>query len=251
LLYRADSEWKTVPASGGTGTAVPGLTGATLADWQPCDLPRTKSCESIAPPVCTSGSSVTTQADQPVDVPAPCKDPASRGLSVIVTRAPEHGSLAGQRYTPAPAFVGQDAVTYKVSNGAGDAEAVTVKIFVVPRPAAAASPTPTPIPVVVRAPFLTARATPTLDRKRTTLVRLACDQSCTFEVRLTAELKKKKQTVRGSTAKRTLAANRELSLRLRLPTKPKGTLKTVWITGTVRSATGESRSVKLPVRLPR
>jgi hypothetical protein len=194
---------------------------------------------------------VTTQADQPVDVPAPCKDPASLGLSVVVSKLPEHGTLVGQRYTPARGFVGQDAVTYEVSNGVGDPEVVTVKIFVVPRPAAAASPTPTPTPVVIRAPFLTARATPKLDRKRTTLVRLACDQNCSFDVRLTAQLKKPKKTVRGSIAKRTLAANRELSLRLRLPTKPKGTLKTVWITGTVRSATGESRSVKLPVRLPR
>ena len=70
-------------------------------------------------------------------------------------------------------------------------------------------------------------------------------------MRLTAELKKSKKTFRGSTAKHTLVATRELSLRLRLPTKPKGKLKTVWITGIVRSTTGESRSVKLPVRLPR
>ena len=42
-----------------------------------------------------------------------------------------------------------------------------------------------------------------------------------------------------------------MALRLRLPAKPRGTLKTVWVTGQVRNAAGDARSVKLPVRLPR
>ena len=71
-------------------------------------------------------------------------------------------------------------------------------------------------------------------------------------MRLTAELKKPQEDApRARSSKRTLVAGRVLSLRLRLPTKPKGKLKTVWITGIVRNAAGESRSVKLPVRLPR
>ena len=40
-------------------------------------------------------------------------------------------------------------------------------------------------------------------------------------------------------------------MRLRLPAKPRGTLRTVWITGRVRNAAGDVRAVKLPVRLPR
>ncbi len=253
LLYRADADWKIVPTTGGAATTVPGLTGATVADWQPCVPGVSQSCESVAPPICSSVSlSATTEADRPVDLPPiPCTDPAGRGLSMVIVKAPEHGSLVGQRYTPAPGFIGQDALTYKVSNGVGGSPEVTVKLFVVPRAAASVQPTATPTPVIIRAPFLTARATPKLDRRRTTLVKLACDQNCSFKLRLTATLKKRKKTVRGSTIKRTLAANKVLRLRLRLPSKPKGGLKTVWIIGTVRSATGESRTVKLPVRLPR
>ena len=253
LLYLADTDWKIVPAAGGTATTVPGLTGATTADWQPCVPGVSQSCESVAPPRCSSTSlSATTEADRPVDLPPlPCTDPAGRGLSMVIVKAPEHGSLVGQRYTPAPGFIGQDTLTYKVSNGVGESPEVTVKLFVVPRPATSVQPSPTPTPVVIRAPFLTARETPKLDRKRTTLVKLACDQNCSFDVRLTATLKKSKKTFRSATIKRTLAADKVVNLRLRLPTKPKGTLKTVWITGTVRSATGESRTVKLPVRLPR
>ena len=98
---------------------------------------------------------------------------------------------------------------------------------------------------------LTARVAPRLDRKRKTLVKLACDQDCSFEVRLTGTLKKPKKTLRGTVLKRTLRAGQVLSVRLRLPTKPKGRLKSVYVTGTVRNAAGEKRDVKLPVRLPR
>ena len=51
-----------------------------------------------------------------------------------MVKAPDHGTLDGLRYTPAPGFTGQDAVIYRVSNGAGESEAVRVTIFVVPRP---------------------------------------------------------------------------------------------------------------------
>ena len=42
-----------------------------------------------------------------------------------------------------------------------------------------------------------------------------------------------------------------LTLRLRLPTKPRGTIKTVWVVGRVRNAAGAVRNVRLPVNLPR
>ena len=101
-----------------------------------------------------------------------------------------------------------------------------------------------------RAPFLSARATPRLDRKRRTLVRLSCDQPCSIAVRLTARLKSRR-TLNGPQVKRLAPAGSVLRLRLRLPTKPAGTVKTVWITGRVRNFAGDVRTVKLPVRLPR
>ena len=88
-------------------------------------------------------------------------------------------------------------------------------------------------PAVRRAPFLNARATPRLDRRRRVLVKLSCDQNCTVAVRLTGALRSKR-TLRGTIVRRSIVAGRVVSLRLRLPSKPRTALKTVWITGTVR-----------------
>src|SRR4051812_10290242 len=196
LIYVVNGALRTVPAADlSTPAAVPGVTGATVVDWQSC-VPGASfaDCVSVAPPTCEGTSlTATTQSDQAVDLPAhSCKDPASRGLSVVLVKGPDHGMLAGQRYTPAAGFVGQDELAYKLSNGFGESPVVTVKIFVVKR---AGSPPPPPIaaPVVRAAPYLTARATPRLDRRRTALVRLGCDQNCSFEVRLTGTLKRGKK----------------------------------------------------------
>ena len=69
-------------------------------------------------------------------------------------------------------------------------------------------------------------------------------------VRLTARLKSRR-TLNGPQVKRVAPAGSVLRLRLRLPTKPAGTVKTAWITGRVRNFAGDVRTVKLPVRLPR
>ena len=110
------------------------------ADWQPCTAGVTASCESVAPPRCSATTvSATTQADQPVDLPAaPCTDPAGRPLSVVVVKAPERGTLSGLRYTPAAGFTGQDTLAYRVSNGVAESETVRVTVFVLPRPVTAA-----------------------------------------------------------------------------------------------------------------
>ena len=166
----------------------------------------------------------------------------------MIVRPPEHGTLSGLRYTPAPGFTGQDSTVYRVSNGVGESELVRVSIFVVPRPVAAVPITVTP--AVRRAPFLNARAKPRIDRRRRVLVRLSCDQDCTLALRLTARLSSKR-TLRGTVVRRSIASGTVVSLRLRLPSKPKSALKTVWITGTVANAGGLRRSVKLPVTVPR
>jgi hypothetical protein len=247
LLYPADGELRMLTL-GGSPRAVLGR-GVTAADWQPCTPGLTASCESVSPPHCTSTAlSVTTQADQAVDLPtAACSDPAGRALSLVIAKQPDRGSLAGLRYTPNAGFTGQDSVIYRFSNGVGESEPVRVTIFVVPRPAVAA---PAVLVPVARAPFLNARAKPRLDRRRRALVRLSCDQNCTVALRLTARLRSKR-TLRGTIIRRSIASGRVVSLRLRLPRKPGTALKTVWITGTVRNAAGLKRTVKLPVTLRR
>jgi hypothetical protein len=81
-------------------------------------------------------------------------------------------------------------------------------------------------------------------------VRASCDQGCSLAVRLTARLRSRR-TLEDPAVKRSVAADRVISLRLRLPAKPRSHPKTVWITGTVRNAGGDARAVKLPVTLPR
>jgi hypothetical protein len=126
---------------------------------------------------------------------------------------------------------------------------VRLTIFVVPRPAPVSTVRP-PAPAPRGAPFLTARAVPRLDRRRRTRVRLACDQDCSLAVRLTARLRSGKKLT-GPLVRRSIAARGELALRLRLPARPRGSVKTAWITGRVRNAAGQARSVRLPVRRPR
>ena len=90
------------------------------------------------------------------------------------------------------------------------------------------------------------RVKPKLDRKRTALARFSCDQRCSFSVRLEAKLKGKKRSLAGKRLKRTLEPGRVLALRLKLPSKPKGALRSVWIAGSVQGE-GGTRTVKLPV----
>ena len=169
----------------------------------------TLSCESVAPPRCSAlAATATTQADQPIDLPAPpCIDPAvapadaDRGQGRRTT-----ARVAGLRYTPAPGFSGQDTVAYRVSNGVVDSEIYRVTVFVVPRPRRRCpSPTTRPPVLVQGAPFLSASATPRLDRKRTTLVKVSCDQDCSLAVRLTAKLRTRK-TFTGPQVRRSITA---------------------------------------------
>ncbi len=157
-------------------------------------------------------------------------------------------------YTPNPGSTGQDTVTYKISNGYSESDVIKVTIFVVPRPAGTGPPPGTaPGPSAPAAPFLSLRVKPRLDRKRRTTARLSCDQACRFTVRLegTVRVKKKTKPIKGVVLSRSLTPDRVLALRLRLPAKPAGRVKTVWITGTVTGANGSTRAVKLPVSVPR
>lgn len=251
LLYSAGGALRVISSEGGESRTVLAATTVGPADWQPCNTGVTVSCASVAPPHCGATSfSVTTQADQTVDLAAPpCSDPAGRTLSLVVVKPPEHGTLSGLQYTPAPGYTGQDTINLRMSNGVAESETVRYTVFVVPRPAT--TPTTRPPVLVPGAPFLSARTTPRLDRKRRALVRVYCDQDCSLAIRLTARLRARNRTFTGPQVRRAAAAQQVLRLRLRLPAKPKGKLRTIWITGRVRNAAGDVRTVRLPVRLPR
>ena len=252
LAYPAAGELRIV-ALGGRPRTVPLAGRVTAVDWQPCVGGVSISCRLLPPPRCSAlTATATTEVDVPVDLPGPpCTDPSSRPLSVLVVKAPDHGTLAGLRYTPAAGFAGQDTMTYRVTNGASESELIRVSILVTRRPQPAPRPVAGTVVPVAQAPFLTARATPRMDRRRRTLVRLSCDQACSMTVRLEARLRASKRVLKGTAVKRSLGARTVATVRLRLPTKPRGTLRTVWITGRVRNAAGDVRTVRLPVRLPR
>jgi Bacterial Ig domain/WD40-like Beta Propeller Repeat len=232
-----------ITASTGAGTRT--VSRGVLDDpaWQPCTPGKTASCTSVAPPVCLPPPSVTTFAGVPVALPAPaCTDPAHRPLTTTVVSGPAGGTLAGGVYSPAPGFTGQDAVVYRVSNGAVAAPLLRQLVFVVP-PAAA------PEPVVRRAPYLDALAVPRLVHARVVRLRAACDAPCTITLRLQVRLRGG-TTKRSPRLRRALGAAQAVTLRLALAHKPKRRERIAWIVGTVRGAAG-SRSVKLPVRLPK
>ncbi|MDA0181449.1 Ig-like domain-containing protein [Solirubrobacter phytolaccae] len=255
LVYVADGQARTVSAvEDATSTAIPGLLGVSAIDWQPCGV-ATVTCRSSVPPTCVTNSvQVFTQTDQPVQLPpAPCSDPNALPLSFVLVKGPDSGTLAGTVYTPNAGFVGQDAVTYKVSNGASASEVIKVSIFVVRRPAGTGPPAAVTPPTVAAPPFLSLRVKPRLDRKRKTTARLVCDQACTFTVRLegTVRVKKKTKTIKGKALTRSLTPDQLLALKLKLPAKPAGKVRSIWITGTVRGANGTSRPVKLPVTAAR
>ena len=77
-----------------------------------------------------------------------------------MVKAPDHGTLAGWRYTPAAGFAGQDTMSYRVTNGVSESELIRVSIS----SSRAVPPAPRPVTgtavPVAQAPFLTARATP-------------------------------------------------------------------------------------------
>ncbi len=210
-------------------------------DWQPCVAGVTVSCVSVSEsPVCPEAASVTTTVDQPVDLPlGGCTDSARRPLSVSVTRGPEHGTLAGTRYTPAAGFSGQDAILYRASAGGATSNVARVTIFVVPRMVA---PSQTP----PHAPFLSALAPPRLDRRGRGWLRVRCDLDCTVRLRLTVRLRGHR-SIAGRVLERHLAAGALLRLRLRAPQRR--SIRSAWVRGTVTGADGHRRSFRIPANL--
>jgi hypothetical protein len=252
------SELRATSADGASTRVVAHAAGRAGAlsepDWQPC-APTTVSCTSVAPPQCAATAAATTQAGQPLEVPVPCLDPAGRPLMIVIVSGPAHGTLAvgadgRRRYTPDAGFSGSDSLVLRANNGVADSGLSRVTIFVVPLPSGVAAQ-----PAVRRAPFLNARATPRLDSRGRVLLRASCDQDCTLSLRLTARLRTKR-TLQGPVVKHRLVATHVLSLRLHVVksgAKPpaRSRVKTIWVTGTVRNASGEVRAVKLPVTVPR
>jgi Tol biopolymer transport system component len=224
--------------------AVPVDSQSMLAepDWQPCVAGVTGSCTSPSPvPSCPENVSITIASGQPADLPlGGCSDPAGRALTVSVTRGPEHGTLAGTRYTPNAGWSGQDSVLYRASAGGAASNVARVTIYVVPHVTTAAQPPPS------RAPYLNAVAAPRLDRHGRGWLRARCDLNCTVKLRLTVRLRSRR-TIEGRALERRLTAGVILRLRLRAPQRK--LLRSAWIRGTGTGADGRRRSVKIPVNL--
>ena len=128
------------------------------------------------------------------------------------------------------------SVTYRVSNGSAVSDLVRVTVFVVPRPARPAPRRPrTPRPPSPRrrssARASSRRWTASARRSSGSPAIRRARSRCVWKPRCAA----REEAASGARRSRaTLAPDRVLALRLKLPTKPKGTLKTAFVTGTVR-----------------
>jgi Tol biopolymer transport system component len=246
VVYSFGAALRATGVDGGAtrSIAVPTDPQSMLAepDWQPCVAGVTVSCTSSVPtPTCPENVSVTIAAGRPADLPlGGCTDPGGRPITVIVTRGPEHGALAGARYTPAAGFIGADTVLYRASAGGAWSNVGRVTIYVVSvvTPAAPASPP--------RAPYLNALSAPRLDPRGRGWLRASCDLDCTVKLRLTVRLRSHR-TIDGRTLERQLAAGVLLKLRLRAPARRQ--LKSAWVRGTVTGDDGLRRAFRIPVGL--
>jgi Tol biopolymer transport system component len=120
-------------------------------------------------------------------------------------------------------------------------------------PAAPSVPAPGPGPGVppavappARAPYLSAVATPRLDRRGRGWLRVRCDADCSVSLRLVVRLRDD-GTIVGRSLARTLAAGHVMQLRLRAPDSRR--LRSAWVRGTVKGRTGRARSVRIPVNV--
>ena len=139
-------ELRTVAPRRPAPRTVPVAARVTAVDWQPCVAGVTVSCRVASRRRSCSAltATATTEADVPVDLPGAAvqRPVGARRSRSLVVKAPEHGTLAGWRYTPAAGFAGQDTLTYRVSNGVAESELIRVSIFVV---RAVRAPAPRPV----------------------------------------------------------------------------------------------------------
>ncbi len=110
----------------------------------------------------------------------------------------------------------------------------------VTRPPVVTTPAPAP-----RAPYLSAVAPPKLDRNGRGWLRVRCDLSCAFSLRLVVRVPGHR--IEGTVLERRLPAGEVLRLRLRGPARRR--IRSAWVTGTVRDAAGLHRAVRIPVDL--
>ena len=98
----------------------PASTGATAVDWQPCTAARRSRLPVRARADVQRDDRAGDDADRPARRAARSAVHRSRRAAAATRarlRAAITARVSGSVYTPRPGFVGQDSVTYRVSNG--------------------------------------------------------------------------------------------------------------------------------------
>ncbi len=117
-----------VPADVATDSGGNGNTASTSMDNS-----VTWSLPSNAP--VASDQAVTTTADLPITITLTASDVEGDSLTYSVVAAPQHGTLQGTApvltYTPDPGYVGEDQLSFQVSDGQGNSNIAVVTIQVV------------------------------------------------------------------------------------------------------------------------
>ena len=89
-------------------------------------MTRAPSCDDVAR---------TTTVDHPVSVPLTCTDPEGDALTLTTVADPAHGTLGAiaggaVTYTPDSGYSGDDAFTYRASDGTADSAPATASLTV-------------------------------------------------------------------------------------------------------------------------
>ena len=225
-----------------------GRAASAAVDWQPCVAGRDAELRvGRAAALQRAGARPsTTQADQPVDLPAPpCTDPAARAADARRRQGARTTARSPACATRRRAgFSGQDTRRLpRQQRRRASPRSYRVTVFVVPRPRAAAPPPATPA-----AGARPGRAVPERARDAAAGPQAhdagagsSCDQDCSLAVRLTGDAAHQARRSRGPQVKRSIAAER-VRARCGCGCRPSraGTLKTVWITG-ARAQRGRRR----------
>jgi hypothetical protein len=130
-----------VPASGSTTVSPTTTTTYTLGATN-ANGGRTATVTVQVDPGVPNATGFTTNTTRntPLSLLLRGSDPNGGTLTYAIVTPPQHGSLSGTppnvQYTPANAYEGSDAFTFKVNDGSFDSAPATVSIQVIPPPTA-------------------------------------------------------------------------------------------------------------------
>ena len=196
LVYPAGGELRTVGGRRPARRSVSGAAGVTARRLAAVHRGRDRRLPSRSRRRTAPSTAAGDHAGRRSRSSSRCRRvPTRRGgrCRSLMVKPPDHGTVAAGATRPAAGFTGQDDADLPRQQRRRRSPSRPAHDLRRPRRRAPPPPPGRGPPAGGAAPFLTARATPRLDRRRRVLVRLACDQDCSLSVRLTARLRSRRR----------------------------------------------------------